>query len=217
MSQSVAAIAWAAGGFASSGPGAGEQGHRDLEPGKDPVEPPPADPRAVFEHALGGEVAAIAGIGAGALDQPGFADPVARRMRQLRAFLEIDHEIDRDPRVVGPARMRRLGAVADKIPGHFGSCGGSGYQPQCRIWSSVYGHSSGRAAAAASSPYSRKPRSACSRASSYRELSASSASRRSVGESFFLSVPRASATDRIQPYRGRSDGECASFKKCSNT
>src|SRR5437764_833817 len=95
----------------------GEERRRYLEPGEDAVKPPPADPRAVFEHAFGGEVAAVAGIGAGALDQASFRDAVALRMGQLRAFLEIDHEIDRDTRFARPARMWRLGAVADKIAG----------------------------------------------------------------------------------------------------
>src|ERR1700731_3782086 len=102
MSQSVAAIAAAAGGFACNARAPGEQGDRQPEPGKEAMEPPPADPRAVFEHALCGEVAAIAGIGAGALDQPGLRDAVARRVGQLRAFLEIDHEIDRDARLARP-------------------------------------------------------------------------------------------------------------------
>src|SRR3982750_4057938 len=97
MSQSVAAIAWAAGGFAPSARAEADKATGAWNPGKTREGRPPPGPRAGFEHALGGEVAAIAGIGAGALDQPGFADPVARRMRQLRAFLEIDHEIDRDP------------------------------------------------------------------------------------------------------------------------
>src|SRR5207244_4245474 len=107
--------------------------HRHFVPGEDAIETPPADPRAVFEHAFGGEVAAIAGIGAGALDQSGFRDAVARGIGQLRSFLEIDHEIDRDARLARPARMRRLRAVADKIADHFVSPGGSGYQSSARI------------------------------------------------------------------------------------
>src|ERR1700730_11885598 len=126
MSQSVAAIAAAAGGVAAHAPAHAENGNSALVSGEDPMEPPPADPRAIFEHALGGEIAAIAGIGAGALDQPGLRDAVARGVGQLGALFEIDHEIDRDPRLARPMRVRRLGAVADKIAGHFFSPAGSG-------------------------------------------------------------------------------------------
>src|SRR5215207_1748539 len=118
-------------------PGAGEQGHRQPVAREDAVQPPPADSRAVFEHALGPEVAAVAGVGAGALDQPGLGNPVAGRVGQLGALFEIDHEVDRDARVARPARMRRLGPVTDKIAAHFFSPGRSGYQSSSRIWSST--------------------------------------------------------------------------------
>ncbi len=108
-------------------PGAGEQGHRQPESGEDPMEPPPPNARAVFEHAFGGEVAAIAGIGTGALDEAGLGDAVACRVGELRALLEIDHEVDRDARPTGPARIWRRRAIADEIAGHFASPGGSGY------------------------------------------------------------------------------------------
>src|ERR1700681_3739105 len=108
--------------------GTGKEGHRQLEAGEDPMEPPPADPRAVFEHAFGGEVAAIAGVGAGALDEAGFRDAVACRVGKLRTLLEIDHEVDREARRPGPVRMWRRRAIADEITGHFASPDGSGYQ-----------------------------------------------------------------------------------------
>src|SRR5207248_10082393 len=91
--------------------------HRDLKACEYAVEPPPADSHAVLEHALSGEVAAVAGVGTGALDQAGLGNAVALRVRQLGAFLEIDHEIDRDARFARPARVPRGGAIADKIAG----------------------------------------------------------------------------------------------------
>jgi hypothetical protein len=89
------------------------------------MQPPPPDSRAIFEHAFGGEVATITGVGAGALDQPGLGDAVAGRVRELRALLEIDHEIDRDPGFAGPMRIGWRGTIADKIAGHLGSPGPS--------------------------------------------------------------------------------------------
>src|SRR6266478_6036257 len=116
------------------------------------MEPPPPDPRAVFEHALGREIATIAGVGAGAFDEAGLRDAVAFRVGEFRALLEIDHEVDRDARPAGPARMRRRRTIADKIAGHFASPGGLGYQPLARSCSSVYGQLEGSAAAAPCSP-----------------------------------------------------------------
>src|ERR1051326_2906548 len=84
------------------------------------MQPPPPDPRAIFEHALGGKVPAVSGVGAGALDQPGLGDAVACLVRQLRPLLEIDDEIDRDTSLSRPARIGRGGAVADEIAGHQG-------------------------------------------------------------------------------------------------
>ena len=89
------------------------------------MQPPEADPGAVFEHALGGEIAAgHPEIGAEHLGQPALGDAVPGRIGEFGAFLEIDHEIDGDAGVSGPLGMGRLGAVADEIAGHLVSvCG----------------------------------------------------------------------------------------------
>src|SRR5689334_2278783 len=114
--------------------GAAENGHWHAEASKDSIEAPEADARAVLEHAFGGEVAARdAQIRAQHLGQPAFRDAVSRGIGKLRALLEIDHEVDGNAGVPRPLRMRRLGAVADKIAGHIASVGGSslvvsGYQ-----------------------------------------------------------------------------------------
>src|ERR1051326_892632 len=82
------------------------------------METPPADARAVLEHAFGGEVAAVAGIGAGALEEPSSRVAVPGRVGQLRPFLEVDDEVDGDARLARPIRVGRLSPVADKITGH---------------------------------------------------------------------------------------------------
>ena len=58
--------------------GAAENCHRQPKAVEDAMEPPEADPRAIFEHALGAEVAARhAQIGADHLGQAAFRDAVA--------------------------------------------------------------------------------------------------------------------------------------------
>src|SRR5262249_4086878 len=128
--------------------GAGEQRHRHLVFHEGTVEPPPTDAAAVFEHALGAEIAAAghARIDTGRFSEAALAKPVDIPGR-LRAFLEIDHKIDRDLRSAGPVGVRRCGTVADKIARH-GFSAGSGYQSSSRIWSSEYGHSAGIRSAA---------------------------------------------------------------------
>jgi hypothetical protein len=50
--------------------------------------------------------------------------PGRRQHAVLRALLEVQHELHRDPRAAGPARMRRPAAVADQIARIVvGSCG----------------------------------------------------------------------------------------------
>jgi len=57
------------------------------------------------------------------------ADAVAGGIGQLRAFLEIDHEVDGDTRAARPLGMRRLGAVTDEVACHFASVSvETGYQ-----------------------------------------------------------------------------------------
>ena len=103
MSQSVAAIAAAAGGFASNARAQANSVTGTPNRVKMRWSRHQPDPGAVFEHALGAEVAA--GLPASVLAlsiSPVSRDAVAGRVGQLRAFLEIDHEIDRDARLARP-------------------------------------------------------------------------------------------------------------------
>src|SRR5262245_46837418 len=54
--------------------------------------------------------------------------------RRLRSFLVVEHEIDREPRLLRPARVRRLAAIADHVPcivaGHLASNREKGLQDQ---------------------------------------------------------------------------------------
>src|SRR3954452_10048406 len=49
--------------------------------------------------------------------QERFRCAVAMQDVVLAAFLEIDHELHRDPRIAGPARVRRVAAIAAEISG----------------------------------------------------------------------------------------------------
>src|SRR6201999_230504 len=49
---------------------------------------------------------------------------IAVQHRILAAFLVIEHQLERDPRAAGPARMRRIWAVSDQIARiRGGQCG----------------------------------------------------------------------------------------------
>ena len=86
---------------------------------------PEADPGAVFEHALGTEVAPPdAEIAADHLGQPGLGDAISSGIRKFGTLFEIDHEIDSNAGIAGPSGMRRVSAVADEIARHdFSPCG----------------------------------------------------------------------------------------------
>src|SRR6516162_11734361 len=119
-------------------PSATENRHRQSEAREDPMEAPEADSGAVFEHALGTEVAPPdAEIAAEHLGQPGLGHAVTRRIGKFGTFLEIDYEIDGDTGIAGPSGMGRLGAVADEVARHCWSPGGSAYQPRRKISSIV--------------------------------------------------------------------------------
>ena len=47
--------------------------------------------------------------------QEGFRRRIAVEDRVLGALLVIDHELQREPRLARPSRMRRLGAIADHV------------------------------------------------------------------------------------------------------
>src|SRR6516225_11758983 len=101
------------------GPSAAKNRHRQPEAREDPMEAPEPDPGAVFEHALGTEVApADPEVAAEHLGQPALGHSVAGRIGEFRTFLEIDHEIDGDAGVAGPSGMGRLSAVTDEVAGH---------------------------------------------------------------------------------------------------
>jgi hypothetical protein len=77
---------------------------------------PHADAAAVFEHRLRGEVAVAARhVGGLELGHGGLGEAVAVADRVLGALLDVENEADRDTRIVRPARMRRVLAVADEI------------------------------------------------------------------------------------------------------
>src|SRR5215469_2018130 len=119
------------------GAGAAEDRYRQSKAGKNPMQTPKADAGAVFEHALGAEIAAgHTEIGAEHFGEAALADAVAGGIGQLRAFLEIDHEVDGDARAARPLGMRRFGTVTDEVADHGRPPGRSGYQSSRQMSSS---------------------------------------------------------------------------------
>ena len=51
------------------------------------------------------------------IGQEGFRGGIAVQDIVLAALLEIDHELHRDPRAIGPLRIGRVAAIAAEIPG----------------------------------------------------------------------------------------------------
>jgi len=92
----------------------GEEGDRDPVLARQPLDPPHAGARAVLEDGFGAEVAVFRVHRVDHFGQPVVA-PVAVRMGVLRPFFVVQHEADRDPRTVGPARAGDAPAVADEI------------------------------------------------------------------------------------------------------
>src|SRR5262249_36298900 len=113
------------GGVAFERQRAAEHRHRQAALLEGAHQAPEAGARAVLEHALGGEVAALhADLAGGRFSEAGFAETFAVLHRGLRAFLVVHHGVDRDPGAVRPFRIGRILAVAHQIacwlPGHVG-------------------------------------------------------------------------------------------------
>ena len=77
---------------------------------------PEAGAAAVFVHRLDAEIAsALDRDSPRRLGQESLRGGIAVQDRVLAALLVIQHEADGDPRVAGPLRVGRVGAVADEI------------------------------------------------------------------------------------------------------
>src|SRR5450755_2238346 len=88
----------------------------DVEFPENPQDSPDTGARSIFEGGLD-DRAALAGI----TREPGVRQHALRRAvavhdGALATGLEIQVDIDRDARIAGPLRVRRLAAVAAKIP-----------------------------------------------------------------------------------------------------
>ena len=93
-------------------------GHRHAALGEHPPQAPEAGPRAVFVDRFHAHVPlAEPCLSADDLRQECFRGAVAVEDVVFPALLVIDHELDADPRIVRPARMRRIAAVADEVAG----------------------------------------------------------------------------------------------------
>src|SRR5579872_4617278 len=113
----VARLGKGAGQFGIHLQAANHAQHADLHTKalEDAQQPPAADPRPIFENRFN-KKAAPAAIGREAdIGEKVFGMGVALQNRMLAAGLDIEVEIDRDPRAARPARMRRVGAIAKKV------------------------------------------------------------------------------------------------------
>ena len=100
---------------------AAKHGERDAAFGEQAHDAPEGDAAAVGEHALGSEVAAFhARVQHAVLGEPPFRGGIAVRHRRFRAFLVVQHEVQREPGAAGPFRVGWVGAVADQVPFHGG-------------------------------------------------------------------------------------------------
>ncbi len=80
------------------------------------MELPEPGPAAVFVQRLHVHVAHAEGrLRPDPFGQEGLRRRIAVKDRVLGAFLVIDDELQCEPRLVRPTRMRRLGAVADHV------------------------------------------------------------------------------------------------------
>eukprot|EP01045_Picozoa_sp_COSAG04_P026991 COSAG04_NODE_3863_length_2464_cov_3.895045_3_plen_198_part_00 len=95
--------------------GAGHDGGRHAALRELAQATPEAHPRAVFEHGLGGQIADATRRVGGALDQAGLRGGVPVAHGGLRALLEVDDEVHRDPGAAGPLGVGRGGAVPDEV------------------------------------------------------------------------------------------------------
>ena len=86
---------------------------------KQPHDPPEADPAAIGEHALGRKIAAWhVRVDAAILGQAPFRGRVAIGHRRFRAFLEVQHKVQREAGAARPFWVGRVGAVADQVAVH---------------------------------------------------------------------------------------------------
>src|SRR5215475_9632906 len=93
-----------------------EHGGRQLAFAEHPPQPPEAGARAIFEHRLDiGMAPSGPWLRAQHVGQERFRRAVAMQDVVLAAFLEIHHELHRDPRAARPMRIGRIAAVAAEI------------------------------------------------------------------------------------------------------
>ena len=105
------------GGIALEGQRAAEHGQGQAALAKQPQHPPEADAAAIFEHALGSEIALPRPRSGGrALRQAALADAVAIADGGFRSFLVVHDEVDSETRPPRPARIGRASAIAHEIP-----------------------------------------------------------------------------------------------------
>ena len=110
-------MASAAGLMALQCEGAAEYRHRQLALLEQPHQPPEADPAAVFEHALAGEVAALDALAKTVrLREADLGEALAVLHGGLRALLVVHDEIDSEACAARPLGVRRVGTVADQVP-----------------------------------------------------------------------------------------------------
>ena len=76
--------------------------------------PPPPGARAIFKVAVEAEIGHALDAMRDLVDR--FIRGIALTDGELRALLEIDDEGHGDPRVAGPARLRELAPIAEKVP-----------------------------------------------------------------------------------------------------
>ena len=112
----VRAIAQPGGNFGISfqGDGGGEEGDRHFLPVEQALQPPDAGPRAVFVDGFHRQVAIGRIHRVGELAERGFVAAVGRHMH-FRAFLAIDHQVDRNAGLVRPHDLWDAPAIADEV------------------------------------------------------------------------------------------------------
>ena len=93
-----------------------EHGHRQIAFGEHPPQPPEAGARAIFEHRFDiGVALAGPGLRTQYVGQERFRGAIAVENIVLAAFLEIHHELHRDPRVARPFGIGRVAPVAAEV------------------------------------------------------------------------------------------------------
>ena len=121
ISQPASFMAATTSGFRLQRGGDAEHRGRQLAFGEHPPQPPEAGARAIFEHRFDiGVALAGPGLRAQHVGQKRLRGAVAVQDVVLAALLEIHHELHRDARVAGPARIGRVAAVAAEVAGVAG-------------------------------------------------------------------------------------------------